>query len=105
MKPKTSQSHDDISPKLIKKCSESIAQPLTHIINLSLSSGTFPDMMKIAKVIAIHKKDNPTIISNYRPISIHPAFSKLLERIVYNRLYKFLIFFSPTLNLCSIWFS
>ena len=90
MKPKTSLSHDDISPKIIKKCSEHIIEPLTDIINLSLSSGIFPDMMEIAKVIAIHKKDNPSHISNYRPISLLPTFSKILERIVYNRLYDFL---------------
>ena len=90
MKAKSSCGHDSFSPKLIKKCSESLAIPLTHIANLSLSTGVFPSAMKTAKVITIYKKDNPTSFSNYRPISLLPAFSKILERLVYNRLYQFL---------------
>ena len=50
----------------------------------------FPSSFKLAKVIPVHKKDNTMIVSNYRPISILPSFSKILERIVYNRLYEFL---------------
>ena len=46
--------------------------------------------MKKAKVIPIHKSDDLNLIKNYRPISLLPAFSKLLEKIVYKRLYKFL---------------
>ena len=64
--------------------------PLTHIFNLSLSSGIFPNSLKIAKIVPIHKKDDPSLIENYRPISILPAISKILEKIAYNRLYKFL---------------
>jgi len=90
LKPKTSCGHDGLSPKLIKKCSTNIVNPLTHIVNLSLSSGIVPQQMKIAKVIAIFKKENPSLLENYRPISLLPTFSKILERIVYNRLYQYL---------------
>ena len=56
----------------------------------SLTTGIFPQKIKCAKVIPIFKKGSPHLLSNYRPISILPAFSKILERLVYNRLYKFL---------------
>ena len=50
----------------------------------------FPDKLKIARVTPIFKKGNNTLLTNYRPISVLACFSKLLERIMYNRLYKFL---------------
>ena len=90
LKPKTSTGLDDISSKLIKLSNPIIALPLTHIINLSLQNGIVPSKMKKAKVIPIHKSDDLNLIKNYRPISLLPAFSKLLEKIVYKRLYKFL---------------
>jgi exonuclease III len=90
MKAKTSCGHDGLSPKLVKQCSANILTPLTHIVNLSMSTGHFPQEMKIAKVVAIYKKDNPASLENYRPISLLPTFSKILERTVYNRLYSFL---------------
>ncbi|MFZ2538567.1 MAG: reverse transcriptase family protein [Oscillospiraceae bacterium] len=59
--------------------------------NDSLTSGTFPDALKIAKVIPIFKSGNITNISNYRPISVLPAISKVYEKLVYSRLNKYLI--------------
>ena len=50
----------------------------------------FPKSLKIAKVIPIYKKDDPSQITNYRPISLLPSISKVLEKIVYKRLYSFL---------------
>ena len=64
--------------------------PLNHIFNLSFTSGIFPDAMKIAKIIPIFKNDDPTEIKNYRPISLLPILSKVLEKLAYNRLFKFL---------------
>jgi len=55
-----------------------------------LTTGIVPDDFKIAKVIPIYKKDNPEIFGNYRPVSVLPCLSKILERIVYNRAYDFL---------------
>ena len=60
-----------------------------NIFNLSLSTGIFPDRMKVAKVTPIFKKGEKSGISNYRPISVLPCFSKILERIMYNRLYDY----------------
>ena len=59
-----------------------------YICNISLKYGCFPDRMKIAKVKPLFKSDEREIVSNYRPISILPVFSKLLERIMYNRIYS-----------------
>nr|XP_047141021.1 uncharacterized protein LOC124816057 [Hydra vulgaris] len=58
--------------------------------NLSLQSGTVPEKLIIARVLPIFKSGDDTDSSNYRPISILPCFSKLLERIMYNRLNSYL---------------
>ena len=52
--------------------------------------GIFPDKFKIAKVLPIYKSGKKYVLSNYRPISVLPCFSKILERIIYNRLYNYL---------------
>jgi hypothetical protein len=90
LKPKTSCGYDDISPKFIKQCSQAIVMPLTYIANLSFEKGIFPTELKTAKVLPIFKANDPSIPKNYRPISLLPVFSKILERLVYNRLYKYL---------------
>ena len=51
----------------------------------------FPDRLKISKIIPIFKSDNASLAQNYRPISILPAFSKIFERAVYNRIFQFLV--------------
>ena len=58
-------------------------------INDSFSCGTFPDLMKLAKVIPLYKKNSPEFASNYRPISLLSVFSKITEKLMYARLYKF----------------
>lgn len=85
-----SKGHDGISNFLLKQIIHSIASPLTHIFNLSINTGKCPDTLKIAKVNPIFKKDNPHEITNYRPISILPSISKILEKIIYKRVYKYL---------------
>ena len=90
LKSSKSCGHDDISMHLLKKIIFYIVSPLTHICNLSFTSGVFPNSLKIAKVIPIYKKDDPSQMNNYRPISLLPAISKILEKIAYERLYKFL---------------
>ena len=67
-----------------------VATPLAHIVNLSLSHGIFPNDMKLAKIVPIFKNGNTKLFNKYRPISILPAFSKILEKIVCNRLLHFL---------------
>ena len=90
LKPKTSSGFDDISPKLLKQTILHIIDPLCHIMNLSLTTATIPQKCKIAKVLPFFKSDNPHILKNYRPISLLPTFSKILERLVHNRLNNYL---------------
>ena len=90
MKPKTSFGHDDIAPKLAKATHLSISKPLAHITNLSFQTGIFPSDLKKAKVIPIYKCKDKSNFCNYRPISLLPTFSKIIERLVYNRLYKYI---------------
>ena len=76
---------------IIKKTVDVISDPLVSIINLSLSSGVFPDKLKISKIIPIHKSDDASLVRpNYIPISILPGLSKVFERAVYNRIFQFL---------------
>ena len=82
--------HDDIGASLVKTISSSIIKPLTHILNLSLQSGEVPTDLKIAKVIPLHKSGDARLFNNYRPISILPCFSKILEKLVYNRMMQHL---------------
>ena len=61
-----------------------------HVFNLSLEKRIFPDNLKIARVTPIVKAGDENEMGNYRPISVLPCFSKILERIMYNRLFKYL---------------
>ena len=85
-----SPGHDGVSFNVIKKCFGELCELLKYFFNLSIVKGIFPDDLKIAKVTPIYKADNSSNISNYRPISVLPCFSKMLERIMYNRLQKYL---------------
>ena len=80
---------DEIDPSIMHPCINYIAAPLTTIFNCSLSTGIVPSALKIAKIIPILKQGNKEDINNYRPISILPYFSKLLEKLMYNRLYDY----------------
>jgi retron-type reverse transcriptase len=86
----TSPGHDDIDIKLVKRIKPYILIPLTHICNLSFSTSKIPSEMKIAKVIPIHKKNAKNEFANYRPVSVLPVFSKMIEKLMFNRLLMFL---------------
>lgn len=81
---------DGNQASLIKFIKPQILAPLTYILNLSLSSAVFPTSWKTACVIPIHKNGSTTSPENYRPISLLPLFSKILEKIVNNQLVKFI---------------
>ena len=81
---------DDISSNVVKNAYHIIKHPLRYIFNLSIKYGEFPEKLKIARITPVFKSDDVTALNNYRPISVLPCFSKLLERIMYNRLYNFL---------------
>uniref|UniRef100_A0A8C5WCA3 Reverse transcriptase domain-containing protein n=1 Tax=Leptobrachium leishanense TaxID=445787 RepID=A0A8C5WCA3_9ANUR len=83
---------DPIPSHLIPPLSSSLTPALTHIFNLSLSTGSFPSAFKHALVTPLLKKPSldPNSPSNYRPVSLLPFTSKLLEKLVFNRLSLFL---------------
>uniref|UniRef100_A0A8C5NFT0 Reverse transcriptase domain-containing protein n=1 Tax=Gouania willdenowi TaxID=441366 RepID=A0A8C5NFT0_GOUWI len=75
---------------LIKTITAEITPPLTYISNLSFKNGVFPEKMKIAKIRPIYKGGEKCNFTNYRPISILPQLSKILEKLFMNRLDKFI---------------
>ncbi len=87
--PKTSCGFDGISSKTIKTIKAALIKPITLIINQMLTTGIFPDKLKIAKIIPLHKKDEETLFTNYRPISLLPAISKIFEKVIFKQLYNF----------------
>ena len=87
---KNSSGYDNISNKLLKQIKYSILKPLTHIFNLSITSGVFPANMKLSEIIPLYKKGSKDQMNNYRPISLLITISKLLEKCMYTRLYKFI---------------
>ena len=89
LKPKTSFGHDEIPTKIAKESILNILEPFTHIINLSLKKGIVPDQLKTAKVIPIYKASDRDQMNNYRPVSLLPAFSKILEKVMFNKIMSF----------------
>ena len=85
----TQPGHDEFSSKFIKM-SAHILIPALEKKNLALTSGIYPDSLKIAKVIPIFKKDSPTSVNNYRPISILSTINKIFEKILYARLINYI---------------
>ena len=87
---KTSHGHDKLSNTLLKDMGKSLSYPLSKIFNQSLTQGVFPNHMKLAEVIPLYKGKEHDLIINYQPISFLMTISKLLEKVVYKRVYTFL---------------
>ena len=81
---------DNIPARLLKDAADIVTRPLTIIINALLQSGRVPDDWKAARVIPLFKKGKAEDMDNYRPISILPVLSKILERAVHRQLYHYL---------------
>lgn len=89
LKNSCSRDADGIQIRPVKYVINEIVHVLVHIYNLCISTGTFPDKMKVAKVTALYKKGDRLDIKNYRPISILPIFSKCLEKVILNQISSF----------------
>ena len=87
---KNSSGFDLVNNKLLKMIKSEIAIPLEIVFNQSIERGTFPDTMKLAEVVPLHKNKSRSEPGNYRPISLLPTISKILEKILYKRTYRFL---------------
>ena len=83
---KTSTDNDGLDMFIIKRTIDCIVEPLCYIFNLSFHTGTFPDKMKVAKVIPFFKEGDKHMFSNYRPVSLLSQFSKILEKIFVQKL-------------------
>ena len=81
---------DDISPRIVKQTYKCFLEPLVRISNISILHGVFPKELKIAKVIPLYKGGESKLLVDYRPVSVLPVFSKLLERLMYERITEFI---------------
>ena len=88
--PTKSTGLDDIPARFIKDGAIVLTTPITHIVNLSITSGVVPNDMKMARIKPLYKKNSPLDVGNYRPVSILSIVSKILERSVYTQLSEFL---------------
>lgn len=88
---KHSSGDDEIPTSLIKFCINEISTPLTHAISTSFRTGIFPEKLKLATVIPLHKKGNTSEMENYRPISLLPGFSKVFEKCMSIRIMEYFL--------------
>jgi len=82
--------YDDITSNVAIHVVECIRKPLFYLITSSFEHSTFPDKLKVAKVNPVYKNGDCNNMSNYRPISLLPVFSKIYEKVIYNRIYTYL---------------
>lgn len=94
LKPSMAEPYDGIPQILYRKCASSLCQPLTHIFNLSMLLEEVPDIWKESIVTAIPKKSDSKFLSDFRPISITPTASKVMERLIRNRMLDWLLKFN-----------
>ena len=81
---------DQILPRVVKSTYQNFMVPITHVMNLSIINGVVPNELKVAKVVPIYKSGDRRLINNYRPVSVLPCFSKILEKLMYNRISNFI---------------
>ena len=99
-----SSGSDGISDhNMLKETATSIAAPVTKLFNLSISTGIFPDKWKLSSVVPIPKSVDKGNLGNYRPISLLPVLSKLLERHIFSLLFKHLDQSHPISDRISAW--
>ena len=87
---KTSCDYFGVSMALLKTIITCIIKPFTYICNRSFTEGTFPEQMKTAKVIPLFISGEKTTFTNYRPVSLIPQLSKVLEKLFCCRVTKFI---------------
>ena len=80
LKSSKSPGYNNISYNVIKKCFDSLCEPLKYLFNLSIEKCVFPGHLKIARVSPIYKVEDSSGVSNYRPISLFPCFVQILDR-------------------------
>lgn len=91
LKPKVSVGIDGILTKLLQCVTDVLAQPLIYMFNLSFNNVVFPTKLKIAKVVPIFKGVDAASLVNFRPVSVLPTISKIIEKLMYMRMMSFAI--------------
>ena len=81
---------DYIDTYCLKLAKDELGPAITHIVNLSISQKCFPDAWKKSKVVPLYKKDDQLNPKNYRPVSILPILSKVLEKVIYGQIMEYL---------------
>ena len=89
--PSKGAGHDGLAPNIFHLMSVELSFPLSNFINACLESGHFPDFLKVARITPVYKNGDPTQFGNYRPISVLSVVSKIFERVMQDRLSKFLM--------------
>lgn len=90
LKNTNSTGNDEISTKIIKYVKDLISPVLSHIINMCIEKGKFPDTLKLTVIKPMFKKVDKENMEYYRPVALIPVFSKIFERYIYNSLYEYL---------------
>ena len=80
---------DEISGKILKACPSVFSELISHLANEVMTSGKYPDKLKIGKVVPIYKKGNRLDPTNYRPINLLSTINKLIEKVLYKRFYEY----------------
>ena len=90
LKSNKSTGPNSIPTNILKEIKEMVSIPLSHLINKSFTSGIFPKIFKLAKIVPIFKSETRLAINNYRPISLLSNISKIIEKLMHQRLNQFL---------------
>ena len=89
--PNKAHGHDKISIRMIKICGKSICKPLQLIFSQCIDTGSFLLEWKKSNVVSVHKKGDKQCLKKYRPVSLLPICGKILERLIFNEMFRFFI--------------
>ena len=81
MKPHKATGSDGLPPRVLREAADELAEPLTHLIRMSIEEKTVPQKWKLGHIVPAPKRNNPTL-DDLRPLSMLPVFSNILEQVV-----------------------
>ena len=81
---------DNVNNRILKEAAVPLSDPLCDLFNYSMSKRVCPNIWKEANVSPLYKKDDPSIVSNYRPVSLLSTIGKVMEKIIHKHMFNFL---------------